>query len=140
MSFIEDDVFFTWKSLLDSGFKSDFMAKAQLSDFAYERLIFTIPSIRTIKTRGSVYVNQSHPTPKCPPLNDFFSQELGGQSRDIDDFLRELNHKFGLDVTRTRALEKLAKGQLAYSTETNRIYPDKLSMYEDTYQELGIDV
>ncbi|WP_260213031.1 sigma factor-like helix-turn-helix DNA-binding protein [Lactiplantibacillus pentosus] len=140
MSFIEDDVFFTWKSLLDSGFESDFMAKSQLSDFAYERLIFTIPSIRTIKTRGSVYVNQSHPTPKCPPLNDFFAQELGGQSRDIDDFLRELNLKFGLDVTRTRALEKLAKGQLAYSTETNHIYPDKLSMYEDTYQELGIDV
>lgn len=140
MSFIEDDVFFTWKSLLDSGFESDFMAKSQLSDFAYERLIFTIPSIRTIKTRGSVYVKQSHPTPKCPPLTDFFAQELGGQSRDIDDFLRELNHKFGLDVTRTRALEKLAKGQLAYLTETNRIYPDKLSMYEDTYQELGIDV
>ncbi|EQM55500.1 hypothetical protein N692_00120 [Lactiplantibacillus plantarum EGD-AQ4] len=140
MAFIEDDVFFTWRSLIDSGFESDFIAKANLSDFAYERLIFTIPSIRTIKTRGSIYINQSQPTPKCPPLTDFFAQELGAQSRDIDDFLCELNHKFGLDVTRSRALDKLGKGQLAYSAETNRIYPDKLSLYKDTYQELGIDV
>lgn len=140
VAFVDDDVFFTWKSLVDAGFESSFMAKTGFSDEAYERLIFTIPSIRTIKTRGVIFINETHPTPVCPPLVNFLAQELGQQPCDIDDFLLKINHKFNLNLDKAKVLEKLSKGQLAYAPETQRLYPDQQTMYADVYQGMGIEI
>ncbi|WP_225422904.1 hypothetical protein, partial [Lactiplantibacillus garii] len=138
LAFITNDVFFTWKSLIDAGFKSDFVKRTKFDDYAYIRLIFTIPSIRTIQTNGSVFINQSQPTPKCPPLVAFLAQELGDVSRDIDEFIAELNHKFDLDLDRTKILEKVNKSDLACSLETNCIYPSQTRMYDEVYQGISI--
>lgn len=75
--FTREDEFYSWKSIINKGFDSNFINKTSFDDYFYERLLFTSPDIRTIQTSGFIFINAEKSKSKRPSLIKFIEHELG---------------------------------------------------------------
>lgn len=137
-NFAPDNRFFTLYELKKNGFNHDFIDDTGFDDYFYERLIFTSPEIRTIRTKGFIFIKNSQGDKRTPALIDFFKQEITDESVDIDDFVSNIQNKFGIDLDKFKIMEKIQKSEFIYSSEMNKIYKNKKIMLNSIYKNIGV--
>lgn len=134
VSFSKSDMFYTWQYLLNQGFTSGFVEETCFDSLFYERLIFTSPLVRTIQANSYIFINTDNCDVENPTLIKFIEYELGTNPKDIDDFIDELNLKYGLVITKSKVIEKLKQSSYVYSSEMRKVYPNKQMMYQEIYK------
>ncbi|WP_386086062.1 sigma factor-like helix-turn-helix DNA-binding protein [Weissella cibaria] len=134
LEYVPFNSFFTFKTLIDSGFEHELL-NLGFNDIFYERLIFTAPDIRMLKTVGNVFVKPEETENYTPGLADFVKYIIGDStSIDVDDLIYEINHVYGVQVTQERVLEKFYSSDLIYSSEMRKVYVSQSAMLDDIYK------
>lgn len=134
LDFVKQGEYFTWVSICEQGFHSEFIDRTGFDDYFYDRLISTSEHVDTINTVKKVYIYGMNNDNKKPKLTDFIEQKLNVKKIDIDDFLTDIQDEFGLELPKSTVIEKLKSSPLSFSSEMNKIYIDEDTMYKDIYE------
>lgn len=130
--FVSEDVFFTLKSILDSGFTHP-LFDLGFEDVFYERLIFTSEKIRMVNTTGGVFVKPMN-IGNHPSVADFISFVMGDElSEDLDDLQEKMKNVYGIQVSRDKIIEKINMSDMMYSAELTRIFASRQDMLDSIY-------
>lgn len=132
INFVSEDVFFTLKSIVDSGFTHS-LFDIGFEDVFYERLIFTSEKIRMVNTTGSVFVKPIN-LDNHPSVADFISFVMGDESSaDVDDLQEKMKDVYGIEISRDKITEKINMSDMVYSAEMNRIFASRQDMLDSIY-------
>ena len=132
-SYIEADTFFTFKSLVDSGFSHSLFELGFDSVF-YERLIFTSKKIRMVKTTGNVFIMPQKTTDYQPSLVEFISFIMkDNDSIELEELQSLMWDTYGIRISREKIIDKINNSNLFYSTELNSIYVSRQVMLDSIY-------
>ncbi|WP_270321981.1 hypothetical protein [Weissella confusa] len=132
INFVKEDVFFTLKSIVDSGFTHS-LFDIGFEDVFYERLIFTSEKIRMVNTTGSVFVKLTN-LDNHPSVADFISFVMEGESSaDVDDLQKKMKDVYGIEISRDKITEKINMSDMMYSAEMNRIFASRQDMLDSIY-------
>ncbi len=134
LKYVDEDSFFTLKSLLGRGFTHELL-NLGFDDVFYERLIFTASEIRMVNTSESVFVKPKKIAADYrPSLIDFVTFVMGTRTQvDIQDLMDELSRDFGISIPRDKLTEKVKTSDMVYVPSLNTIFISRAVMLDALY-------
>ncbi|WP_334333627.1 sigma factor-like helix-turn-helix DNA-binding protein [Companilactobacillus sp. HBUAS59544] len=135
-NFVGIGKYFSWKSIVDAGFDNSLIERTGFDRVFFERLIFTMPEIRTIRTLTPIFLmagSKNIDLSPIPPLSDFLEQVMDGDMEDIDELCDDLESKYGLYLDKDKIIYKIRNSNLLYSPEMRKVYRNEKVMFDDIY-------
>lgn len=135
-NFVEVGKYFSWKSMIDAGFDNSLIERTGFDRIFFERLIFTMSEIRTIRTLTPIFLmtdSKNVGLSPIPPLSDFLEQVMNGDMEDIDELCDDLESKYGLYLDEDKIIYKIKNSNLVYSPEMRKVYRNEKIMFDDIY-------
>ncbi|MDX8289122.1 hypothetical protein SLL00_04935 [Metabacillus indicus] len=129
LEFIQDDIFFTLKSLRDLGF-DHFIEEFGFEDIFYERMISRFEGISTIRLAVGYIFKLSE---NQISLTDFIYQRVAAHKVvNLCDLTEELKIHYGLVLDNYKIISSVNDVEIFYSEELQRFYLD----VDDYYMEV----
>lgn len=125
-----DDSFFSFQSLQKRGFSHELM-ELGFSDIFYEKLIWSIQEIKTIRV-ASCYIYKISENPiSTSTFLKHIMDKYGVLS--LEELVLELRNNYFLELQEHKIISSLKISGVFYSDELMKFYLDKEAYYEEVY-------